>query len=707
MQDRTPHRLSFLFAAGCVSVSSMLALPAAAGTIDLKYFASAYDVFGAAADDFAGQSVVFGDINGDGRGDVIVGARGVDYAGRSSCGAVYVIFSVDTLTTPIELALERNDVKVILGPEAEAQLGSRIATGNVDGDPYDDIVVGVPSASPNGVFAAGEVYVIFGGNVPPDTVDLASPTSGAVRIQGEAVFDKLGESVSVADVNGDSFDDVIAGAPFSTALGRSLAGRVYVLYGDPDLPGTIDLASYPWSGILLCGSEANDTFGTSCLGIDVTHDGVADILAGAPEAKIFGRASAGLAYVIPGGATLPDTIDMNRVDGPPITRIAGAAAGSLTGSAFAAGDVDGDLLADILIASPQLSPNGRTAAGSIYALSGASALADTVDLASPPAKTTRIDGPAANVKIGRVLACGDLNADGADDVAVGTPAATPFVLGEFWPRTNAGTAYVVFGRAVFPAVVDLAVEQTGVTTILGASPAEFTGTSLAIGRFDAGPFDDLLIGATGAARNAMFSVGKVAVLLGNPDITPTFVLFCDASASRGAVRIEWGLRDDFDPSLIRMYRAPAGSENAVPLPAEGLVRSAPGRFVYEDREVAAGSAYSYTAVTLEAEPQVLFTVTVEVPRLAEAVLCHGAPNPFSDRTALSFDIPEDGRVALRIYDVRGAVVASIADRPYAAGTSTVEWNGRDANGALAPSGVYFARMVYGGRSIDRKLILLR
>jgi hypothetical protein len=707
MQDRSFRRLTSIFAAACVAIWGALALPADAGTIDLRYFASNYDIFGAAADDFAGQSVLFGDVNGDGRGDLIVGARGVDYAGRSSCGALYVILSVDTLTTPIELALQRDDVRVILGPEANAQVGSRVAAGNFNGDPYDDIVVGVPSASPNGVFAAGEVYVIFGGVVPPDTVDLASPASGAVRIQGEAVFDKLGESVSAADVNDDTFDDIIAGAPFATTLGRSLAGRVYVLYGDSSLSGTIDLASYPWAGILLCGSEANDTFGTSCLGADVTNDGVADILAGAPEAKIFGRAAAGLAYVIPGAPALPDTIDMSRVDGPSIKRIGGAAAGSLTGSAFGAGDIDGDSLADIIVASPQLSPDGRTSAGSLYALSGASALPDTVDLASPPAQTTRIDGPAANTKIGRIFACGDLNGDGADDVAIGMPAASPFILGEFWPRTNAGTVHAVFGRAVFPAVVDLAVEQTGITTILGASTAEFTGTSLAIGRFDEDSYDDLLVGATGTAYDAMFSVGKVAVLLGNPDITPTFVLFCDAAASPGAVRIEWGLRDDIDPGLIRVLRAPAGAGGAVPLPPDGLSRTAVGRYVYVDREVRAGGAYDYTAVTLEAEPQSLFTVTVEVPRLGEAVLRHAAPNPFSHGTALSFDIPETGRVALRIYDVRGALVASVADRAYPAGTSTVQWNGRDSSGAPAPSGVYFARMVYEGRSFDRKLIVLR
>ena len=707
MQDRTTISLSFIFAMACVSAAAFFAPPAAAGTIDLKDFAPDYDVFGSAADDFLGQCVVFGDVNGDGRGDLIIGARGVDYAGRSSCGAIYVILSADTLTTPIELALQRDDVRVIIGPEANAQLGSRIASGNVDGDPYDDIVCGVPSASPNGVFAAGEVFVIFGGVVPPDTVDLASPSSEVVRIQGEEVFDKLGECVSAADVNGDSFADVIAGAPFATAEGRSFAGKVYVVYGDPDLPSTIDLASYPWAGVRLHGSEANDTFGTSCFAADVTNDGVADILAGAPEAKIFGRVSAGVAYLIPGGASLPDTIDTNREDGPPITRIAGAAAGALNGSAFGSGDVDGDLLPDLLVASPQLSPYGRTAAGSVYALCGVAALPDTVDLASPPAKTTRIDGPSANTKIGRILACGDLNADNADDIAVGIPAASPYVLGEFSPRNNAGTAYVVFGRAVFADGIDLAAEQTGLTMILGAAAGDFTGTSLAAGRFDADSYDDLFVGANGVPHNSMFSVGKVAVLLGNPEITPTVLVYCDAEVFSGGVRIEWALRDDIDPGLIRVHRAPAGSDEATPLPADGLSRVAAGRYAYEDRGVRAGGSYSYTAVTLETEPQVLFTVTVEVPRLAEALLHNGAPNPFSETTALSFEIPVAGRVSVSIYDVRGALVTTIADGSYPAGSSVAAWNGRFAGGAPAPSGVYFARMEYGNRSIDRKLLLLR
>ena len=691
----------------CVFIAPPFSLSAAAGTIDLKAFSPDYYVFGANGEDFAGQNVLFGDINGDGRDDMIIGARGVDYAGRSSCGAVYIVFSADTLTSPIELALERGDVRVILGPEANAQLGSKIACGNVNGDRYDDIVCGVPSASPNGNFYAGEVYIVYGGNVPPDTVDLQSPGTGVVRIQGEAMLDKLGDCVSAGDVNDDSFADVIAGAPLATAEGRQLAGKVYVVYGDPSLPSTIDLATFPWAGIRIYGAHANDTFGTSCVGTDVTNDGVADILVGAPEAKVFGRTSAGVGYVIPGGATLPDTIDTFREDGPPMTKILGAAAGALNGSAFAAADTDGDLVTDLLIASPELSPGGRNAAGSVYVLNGAASLPDTIDLASPPAMTVRIDGPSANAKIGRILACGDLNSDVADDIAIGIPTASPFVPGELQPRSNAGVVLIVFGRAVFPDVVDLAIVQTGITTILGAATVENTGSSLAVGPLDAGAFEDLLIGASGAAHDAMYSVGKIVVLLGNPDITPTLVLFCDAVASPGSVRIEWGLRDDFDPGLIRIARAPEGSDAAVLLPAAGLTRLGPGHFLYEDRDVRPGDSYTYTAATLETEPQDLFRVTVAVPRIVDAAFHHARPNPFSNGTTLAFDIPEAGRVTVRIYDVRGALVASIADAVYGPGSSTEAWNGRDESGALAPSGVYFARMAYRGRTLDRKILLLR
>ncbi len=681
--------------------------PAQALTIDLKTFQTDYAIFGAQADDAAAQTVLFADLNADGRSDMIVGAPGVDYSGRSACGAIYVVYTDDTLQTPIDLSKDRGDVKVILGPETESRVGSRIACGNVDGDRYEDLVIGVPTASPNGTFFAGEVYVVFGGVVPPDTIDLLTPGLDVVRIQGENVFDRLGDAVCAGDVNDDTFADIIAAAPLATANGRIYAGEVFVVYGDPDLPQIINLATPIWAGIRILGSRDNDTFGTACFSADVTNDGVADIIAGAPQAAVFTRNAAGVGYVIPGGATLPDTIDTLDENGPPMTKILGAASGALNGSGFGAADVDGDQMIDFLIGSPELSPGGRTAAGAVYVLNGATSLPDTVDLAAPPANSVRIDGPTANIKIGRKIAVGDYNFDSADDVVIGVPGATFQLPSEAQPRLNAGTVYMVFGREVFSSVIDLAAAQTGITTILGAAALENTGVSIATGHMNADPFDDLFVGASGAAYGGKFSVGKGLVLLGNAAITPTYVVFYDAVAAPGSVRLEWGLRDDADGAFIEVLRSGGDSMDPVRLPQEGLTRLGPGHFVYEDAGVRSGSTYTYTAATREAEPQTLFTVTVTVPQFAGAAFHPNFPNPFRERTTLAFDIPDGGHVAVRVYDVRGALVAAVADRDFGAGTSAIEWDGRNMSGSLVPSGVYFARMTYSGTTLQRKLLLLR
>jgi hypothetical protein len=73
-------------------------------------------------------------------------------------------------------------------------------------------------------------------------------------------------------------------------------------------------------------------------------------------------------------------------------------------------------------------------------------------------------------------------------------------------------------------------------------------------------------------------------------------------------------------------------------------------------------------------------------------LGQNVPNPFNPSTIIPYRLSVDGRTAIRIYDVRGALIKSLVDGPRAAGDHRVSWDGRDSFGRAVPSGVYFYRL---------------
>lgn len=83
-----------------------------------------------------------------------------------------------------------------------------------------------------------------------------------------------------------------------------------------------------------------------------------------------------------------------------------------------------------------------------------------------------------------------------------------------------------------------------------------------------------------------------------------------------------------------------------------------------------------------------------------------APNPSTGETTLRFTLPADGRVALDVLDVNGRLVARVADGTLSAGEHAVRWGGRDAGGRPLAAGVYFARLAAGGRTLQRKLVVI-
>ncbi|MCA9200376.1 MAG: FG-GAP repeat protein, partial [Planctomycetales bacterium] len=114
--------------------------------------------------DGSGASVSSGDVNGDGKTDVIIGAGGADPMGRSGAGEVYVVFGkASGWTAGLNLSsLDGSNGFVLNGIDADDRSGYSVSSGDVNGDGKDDVIVGAPHADPNSQSDAGETYVVFG-----------------------------------------------------------------------------------------------------------------------------------------------------------------------------------------------------------------------------------------------------------------------------------------------------------------------------------------------------------------------------------------------------------------------------------------------------------------------------------------------------------------------------------------------------------------